>query len=76
MAKLPIGTDLQSFARLPLDADITTKIETKDAEIKATETASKQATEIKARGLLKEIGVPAFPKDLGALLAEKLLNLG
>lgn len=74
-AKLPTGTDLKTFAKLAADADIATKIAAKEGEIKAAEGAQKKAADIKAKGLLQEVAVPALPTDFEALLAEKLPTL-
>jgi wobble nucleotide-excising tRNase len=74
-AMLPPGTDLKNFAMLSADADIARKIDEKEDEIQASETAARRAAEIKAKGLLQSIAAPTLPVDFDALLAEKLPTL-
>lgn len=75
LPRLPAGTGLNVFAKLPSDADIAKKIATKEEELKVAETASRRAVEIKTKGMLQEVVAPIFPTAFEAILAEKLPTL-
>lgn len=75
VALLPRGTDLKKFVAIAADPDVAGKIASKENEIKTAEAASKRAAEIKSKGQLQEIPMPALPTGFEALLSESLPNL-
>jgi wobble nucleotide-excising tRNase len=69
---MPAGINLTDFLALPVEADIEKKIPAKEKELAEATTASKRSAEIKAKGLLKPLALPAFPTAFNNLLAESL----
>lgn len=71
-AKLPKGTDIKTFIKLPADGELSAKTAVAETELKAAESAQTKAVLIQTKGKFQEITAPDSLETIEGLLVESL----